>query len=240
VKLLAIDTSTEICSVCLTEDDRVSAEYVSRSPITHTERLLPAVELLMNHVGWKSEDLDGLAVVNGPGSFTGLRISISLVKGLSFALGIPVVAANALEVAARQVPCSGLICPAMDARRGEIFTCLFERSGGSLTRRTEPRSVRPDAWRAELPEVPVHFCGPGADLYWGLLKQHEDSDLLFTDFVLARGLAALAERMFLRGEVLSGSEVRAAYLRPSDAEVKGPRPAAGRKFQEAGKRSGSH
>lgn len=237
MKLLAIDTSTEICSICITESGEVVAEYATRSPITHTERLLPAIDMLITHLGWKTDELDGLAVINGPGSFTGLRISLSLVKGLSFGLGIPVVVCNALDVAAQQVPFSGLICPAMDARRGEIFTSLYEKTGHALTRQTEPKSVRPQSWRDELPEAPVCFCGPGARLYWDVLNKNEGSRLIFTDFVLARTLAAMAAAQFDRGEVVSGSEVRAAYLRPSDAEVKGPR-TTHRKMQPTGERSG--
>jgi len=220
MKLLAIDTSTNICNVCITIDGKVVAEYLSGSTVTHTERLMPGIQSLFFELDWKIGELDGIAVVNGPGSFTGLRIGLSVAKGLLYALGIPVVAANALEVAACQVRAEGWICPAMDARRGEIFTSLFYRRGADLAQRTEPRSISPQAWRSELPAEPVRFCGPGAHLYFDSLKNHADSSLLFRDFLLARTLALLAEEKFRLGEVLQGNDLKAAYLRPSDAEAK--------------------
>lgn len=223
MRILACDTSTEICSVCLTEDRRVVAEYVTRGELTHTERLMPSIEFLFRHVGWKPEDLNGLAVIHGPGSFTGLRISLSTVKGLALALNLPVVSAGALEVAAGQVATDGLICPAMDARRKQIFAGLYRKEGDSLISVAEPGSVFPEAWRDGLPAEPVVFCGPGARLYFDRLKNHPDSILGFSDFILARDLAMLAFDRFERGEHAQGEQLNAAYLRPSDAETKGPR-----------------
>lgn len=225
MKLLSVDTSTEVCSVCISDGGRISAEYVTRSSITHTERLLPAIQFLFAHLDWKIEDLDGLAVVNGPGSFTGLRISLSAVKGLSYAFNLPIYAGNALEVAARQIALPGWICPAMDARRGQIFTALFRREEAKIERITEPQSITPEEWVRRLPAEPVYFCGPGAALYFDSLNNNEGSLLLFQDFILARTLAVMAETGFQRGEILTGGQLKAAYLRPSDAETKGPRPA---------------
>lgn len=225
MKLLAVDTSTEVCSVCITDSGRVLGEYATSGSRTHTERLLPAIDLLMNHVGWNPADLEALAVINGPGSFTGLRISLSVIKGLSFAGNLPVVALSALEIAAHQVNESGWICPAMDARRKQIFTCLYERrDDGSLSAFTEPQSVLPEIWKEKLPEAPVIFCGPGAALYFDVLRRHQDSPLAFRDFYLARTLAEQALIRMERGEYIRGEDLRAAYLRPSDAEAKGPRP----------------
>lgn len=224
MKLLACDTSTEVCSVCVAEDRRVVADYVTRSPVTHTERLMPAVELLLKHIGWKASDLNGLAVINGPGSFTGLRIGLSVIKGLAFALDLPVVQANALETAARLTPGDGLICPAMDARRKEIFTALYEKRQGTTTEIIGPCSILPQTWRDQLPDKAVTFCGPGAALYFTQLKKHDESTLAFQDFVLARPLALCAFDAFERGDAIAGDQVIASYLRPSDAENKGPRP----------------
>jgi tRNA threonylcarbamoyladenosine biosynthesis protein TsaB len=223
MKLLAVDTCTDVCSVCVTDFGRSVAEYVSKSSRTHTERLLPAIQTLFSSLDFSLKDLDGLAVIHGPGSFTGLRISLSVVKGLAFALQRPVVAMNALEVAASQVREEGWICPVMDARRGEIFTGLFRREGGNLVSVLSPRSITPSQWKGELPDGKLSFCGPGASLYFDAIKREGESTFLFSDFVLAQSLAELALQKFLVGEVLSGSELRAAYLRPSDAEIKGPR-----------------
>ncbi|HSP05697.1 MAG TPA: tRNA (adenosine(37)-N6)-threonylcarbamoyltransferase complex dimerization subunit type 1 TsaB, partial [Acidobacteriota bacterium] len=185
MKILAVDTSTDVCSLCVTIDNHRVAEYASKSKITHTERLLPAVDMVFAHLGWKISEIDALAVIHGPGSFTGLRIGLSVVKGIALAVGCPVVAANALEIAARQVPASGLISPAMDARRGEIFTALYRKEGEELIEVMAPQSIAPELWRSRLPEESVDFCGPGAALYFELLRHGAESRLWFRDFFLA-------------------------------------------------------
>lgn len=222
MKVLAVDTSTDVCSVCIVDSETCLAEYVSKSSRTHTERLLPAIDFLFSQLDLSPVELDGLAVIHGPGSFTGLRISLSVVKGLAFALDLPVVAMNALEVAARQIQHDGWICPAMDARRGEIFTGLFRRENGNLLTVVDPHSTSPAEWRKKLPREKVAFCGPGASLYFDKLRGGQ-SDLMFSDFILARTLAEVALSKLLAGAIVTGSEVRAAYLRPSDAETNGPR-----------------
>lgn len=223
MKILAVDTSTEICSLCFAEPGLTIAEFVSRSEKTHTERLLPAIDFLLNQVSFSLKDLNGLAVIHGPGSFTGLRISLSVVKGLALALGCPVVAMNALEVAAEQVKEEGWICPAMDAKRGEVFSALFRRENGILISVLPPVSVAPAKWKEQLPEAGIHFCGPGAALHFDILRKGSGSNLVFKDFILAPTLAEKAFRSFTEGKVSSGDLLRAAYLRPSDAEISGPK-----------------
>jgi tRNA threonylcarbamoyladenosine biosynthesis protein TsaB len=225
MKILALDTSTNVCSVCIADGDQIVAEYVTVGGKTHSERLMPAIEMLFAHLDFEISQIQGIAVINGPGSFTGLRISLSVVKGLAFALKVPVVAASALEMAALQIPEDGLISPALDARRQEIFTCLYEKKNADLSLLLEPKSIEPVAWSNKIPESPVIFCGPGAHLYWHILKKNPASRLVSPqDLVLARTLALYSRPKFERGEVLTGNELKAAYLRPSDAEAKGPRP----------------
>ena len=225
MKILAIDTSTDVCSLCVTVDNRCVAEYATRSTRTHTERLLPAMEKVFADLDWPVSEIDVLGAVHGPGSFTGLRIGLSVVKGLAFAIGCPVVTANALEIAARQVPASGLISPAMDARRGEIFAALYRKEGHNLTELIAPQSVAPERWRSQLPDEPVDFCGPGAALHFQTLRNGAESRLWFRDFFLAGTLAAHAYTRAAAGDFISGDQLHAAYLRPSDAEARGPRPA---------------
>lgn len=223
MKILAVDTSTEVCNVCIVDGDRVAAEYVSKSSVTHTERLLPAIQNLISELKWEPKHLEGLAVINGPGSFTGLRIGLSVVKGLALGLNLLVVPGNALHIASLQIPGDGWICPVMDARRGEIFTCLYERKDRDLILRHEPISIQPQKLFELFPSQNVRFCGPGAYLYKELLSKHESAEFAFQDFILARTLAYYAIEEFTVARAISGMEVHAAYLRPSDAETKGAR-----------------
>ena len=225
MKILAVDTSTNVCSVCVAQDETILAEYFTLGGKTHSERLMPAIDLLFSHLDFGIGAIQGIAVIHGPGSFTGLRISLSVVKGLAFGLQLPVVTASALEVATLQVRENGLVCPALDARRSEIFTCLYQKKGPELRLLLEPRSIDPVAWASEIPKEAVTFCGPGAHLYWHLLRNHADSRLSYPEhLVLAPTLALYAIPKFRKGEVISAQELKAAYLRPSDAEAKGPRP----------------
>jgi tRNA threonylcarbamoyladenosine biosynthesis protein TsaB len=224
MKILAIDTSTEICSVCIVDGDRVAAEYVSKSSLTHTERLLPAIQNLISELKWQPKQLEGLAVINGPGSFTGLRIGLSVAKGLALGLDLRVVTASALHMAAQQVPGEGWICPVMDARRGEVFSCLYQRLDEYFILFRQPISIQPEQMMEFIPHETVRFCGPGAYLYRDVFAKRPYAEFVFEDFILARTLAYYAIEEFSAGRAISPMEVHAAYLRPSDAETKGARP----------------
>ena len=225
MKILAVDTSTNVCSVCILAGEEIVAEYATVGGKTHSERLMPAIELLFGHLDYGIDSLQGIAVIRGPGSFTGLRIALSVVKGLAFALDLPVVAVSALEIAALQLQREGLICPAMDARRHEVFTCLYEKKGSDLKMLLEPRSIDPVAWSGEIPKDPIVFCGAGAHLYWHLLRNHPESSLVYPEnLILAPALARFARNRFLKGDIIKANQLKPAYLRPSDAEVTGPRP----------------
>jgi len=221
MRILAIDTSTNVCSICVMDDDRVVAQYATISDRTHTERLMPAIDLLFSHLNSEIQSVNALAVVHGPGSFTGLRISLSVVKGLAFALNVPIIAASALEIAALQIEKNGLISPALDARRNEIFTCLFEKRDGALNQLVEPCSISASDWLKKLPSGFVTFCGPGAHLYWKTLREHTGSELHHSpNLVLAPTLGRFAREHLKNGKGISAGELKAAYLRPSDAEKK--------------------
>lgn len=222
--MLAIDTSTEVCNLCLWENDTTVAEYASSSRITHTERLLPALDRLIQKSGWLKKDIGGIAVMTGPGSFTGLRIGISVAKGLAFGFGIPVIGGNVLEIVALQAGQEGLVCPAMDARRGEIFTALYRYRSARIEEILAPVSVRPSEWIALLPHEPIYFCGPATSLYPDLFQQQPASTILFSGFYLARTLAKWGCEKIEAGFGMDGTQLKASYLRPSDAEIHGPNP----------------
>ena len=119
MRLLAVETSTLAGGVALLEGERLRGEYVLDVSATHSERLMPAIDRLLGDAGWGARDLQALAVAVGPGSFTGLRIGLSAVKGLALALGIPVAAVPTLDAMAASLPFASLpVCPVLDARRG--------------------------------------------------------------------------------------------------------------------------
>lgn len=124
--LLAIDTTTNVCSVALGEKDKLWAEITLNTKKTHSQRLMPAVKNLLRDAGVDKKQLEGLAVAIGPGSFTGIRIGMATVQGLALGLNIPVVGVMTLDALAEG--CSffpGLICPFLDARREQVYTCFY-------------------------------------------------------------------------------------------------------------------
>jgi tRNA threonylcarbamoyladenosine biosynthesis protein TsaB len=149
MKVLGLDTATSCGCVGLIDDERIISEYLLDIPVTHSERLLGAIELVLREAHCAMEDLDGWAISLGPGSFTGLRIGVSTVKGLAFANRKPVTGVSTLDVLASQTsPTPFLICPILDARKGEVYTAFYRYDERIVLRRLS-------AYRAIKPEVLV-------------------------------------------------------------------------------------
>jgi tRNA threonylcarbamoyl adenosine modification protein YeaZ len=154
---LAIDTSTDMASVALVQDDKVIAELTWHSGQNHTTQLLPHINYLMDKLSIK--DIDGIFVAKGPGSFNGLRVGVSTAKGLAFSLGVPIVGIGTLEAAAYQHAETGLpICPVFNAGRGEVATAVY-RMLSRRWRQLKPEYITTvDALCAETTARTL-FCG---------------------------------------------------------------------------------
>lgn len=167
MKILAVDTSSLIASAALIDGDVIVFEGNLSNGHTHCQSLMPLIEAAMNLAGWQPSDVEGLAVTDGPGSFTGLRIGMATVKGLARKLAVPVAAVSTLHVLAEGcAPVGGLIVPVMDARREQVYTATF--AGGPAPRRMTPdRTVGLDALIGELLQSgeDVLFTGDGTGPY---------------------------------------------------------------------------
>lgn len=130
--ILGMDTATLSCSVALLQEETVLAEFTLNIRKTHSERLMPLLDHMLVESGIEREQIGAVSVSAGPGSFTGLRIGVATARGLAQALSIPAVPVCTLAAMAEVVPTPGaLICPLLDARRGEVYTALFKRSAHS-------------------------------------------------------------------------------------------------------------
>lgn len=137
MKILGIDTTAKTATAAIVEDSKLIAITVLNTPNTHSVTLLPMIDGLLKSAGLTLEDIDAFSCSVGPGSFTGVRIGTSAVKGLAYANGKPCVGVSSLEALAMNVTAEdGLICPVMDARRAQLYNALFERDGGELKRLT--------------------------------------------------------------------------------------------------------
>ena len=125
MKILAVDTSTKTCSVALIDNLSLLAELVLISTRTHSKHLMKIINEVVDLSHCRISDIDAFAVTKGPGTFTGLRIGISTIKGLACALDKPVLGISTLEVLAMQLTSQTLICSMLDARRGEVYSALY-------------------------------------------------------------------------------------------------------------------
>ncbi|MFQ5649670.1 MAG: tRNA (adenosine(37)-N6)-threonylcarbamoyltransferase complex dimerization subunit type 1 TsaB [bacterium] len=131
MKLVAIETATELCGVALTDGPALVAEYRLNMKNMHNEKLVQVIQMLTGAANWQLEEIDGLGVSIGPGSFTGLRIGLAVAKGLAFALSRPIAAVNTLDALASGVtPWQGSICAVIKARENEVYAAFYDGAGG--------------------------------------------------------------------------------------------------------------
>jgi tRNA threonylcarbamoyladenosine biosynthesis protein TsaB len=225
MKVLGIDTSTSCGSVGLIDDGEIISDYLLNIPVTHSERLLGAVEFVLREAHCPIENIDGWAISLGPGSFTGLRIGVSTVKGLAYATGKPVAGVSTLDVLASQIPpTSYLICPILDARKKEVYTAFYRyQEGISLQRKSDYQAIRPEDLVKNIKE-PTIFLGEGLKTYGDFLQKSLPSWAIFPPPSLSvpHGsiVAKLGSERLQKGEHLELSTFVPVYVRPSEAEMK--------------------
>ncbi|MBQ8696445.1 MAG: tRNA (adenosine(37)-N6)-threonylcarbamoyltransferase complex dimerization subunit type 1 TsaB [Clostridia bacterium] len=217
MKILAFDASAAVGAVALTEDNEVIRAYNTEGTHTHSETLLPLAERALSEGGVSLSDIDLFACTVGPGSFTGVRIAVSLVKGLALPEDKPCVGLSSLEALAYPLRnTDGIVCPMIDARRGNMYNALF-RGGERLC---EDRLISLEALEAELAAYgePVYLAGDAYDVAKArfTLKTEETP----TEWRLINGgaVASAAYNVYKAGGAVGHGALRPEYLRPSQAE----------------------
>ena len=213
MKLLAIETSTEACSVAVYADGQVFARH-ELAPRRHTQLVLPWADELLAEAGLAKSQIDGIAVGRGPGAFTGVRLAIALVQGLALALDRPVLPVSTLAVLAMQGQGDNILA-AIDARMGEIYLGTFARDADGLVSATGPE-VLCAPFQAPLPDTPMQGVGSGFAAGDGALVARLGRQLSGFDagaLPHARDLARLAVRAWQRGEAIAADALEPAYLR---------------------------
>lgn len=221
--LFAVDASGRTAGVCVQQEEELLFEQILNEGLTHSETLLPLIDTAFCTLGMEPKDVDLYAVTGGPGSFTGLRIGMALVKGLALPGNVPMATVSTLLAAARGCPFEGRIVAALDARRGEVYWALFERGrGGKGFQRLLTDAAQPAAALAEKLDFsadrPLCFTGDGAaiclDLYGGMPGVEPQP----APCHIARGTALEALDLWQQGSVDAAEKARPAYLRLSQAE----------------------
>lgn len=224
MKILAIETSAKSVSAAVVENGVPLASAYQNMGLTHSRTLMPLVDGMLSAAGLRVQDMDLLAAANGPGSFTGLRIGVSALKGLAWALEKPCCGVSTLAAMARNLAhMEGLIICAMDARRNQVYNALFLAHDGVLTRQCPDRAIGLAELAEEIknrPE-PKFVVGDGAGLcYNHLLEQDVPCRMAPPQLVMqnAVGVALAAEGMAAAGQVTTARDLVPVYLRLSQAE----------------------
>ena len=222
--ILAFDSTAKVAAVALLEYDRPVASYQIDAGLTQSELLLPMAEHILSSLSLSFYDIGLFAVSAGPGSFTGVRIGAALVKGLAFGKNIPCVPVSAPEALAENVASlPGILLPAMDARRSQVYTATFRSEGNFPVRLTPDRAVSVDALTEEFRDTkePVIPVGDGAPLLLRAFRAAkipciEPPTILMQENAVSVG--RVAYRKYLAGEWVSDEALRPTYLRLPQAE----------------------
>ena len=223
--VLGVDTATAIASVGLAREGEPLGEESCPARSNHTETLLPLIGKLLVRCGVSLGDVHGIGVSIGPGSFSGLRIALSAVKGLAYALSLRVVGVSTLAALAHTVPdWQGHICPILDARKGEVYAALFRRARhGALERLTPDQVCTPRALLDLLP-APCLFLGDAVERYGDLIHERCGTAARLLPFTTYHPRGAVVARMawerLSRGESDDLSTLVPCYVRKPDAEFK--------------------
>lgn len=222
MKIIGIDTATKGCSVAIVENGSLLSEMTKVSSHTHAIHLMEMIDDALHMSGVKLADLDGLAVTQGPGSFTGLRIGISTAKGIAAALQKPLVGVSSLRVLAMQlVPCSFLICPVLDARKNEIYFSRYRYEKGVLKQEVDADVFTPDKAVSGINE-PCIFVGNGVVLYKDVIEsivgEFASFALPYYSVIRASTVAFLGIEKLEKKENGVDDNLIPCYIRRSDAE----------------------
>lgn len=225
--ILAIDTASSCSSVALTRgsarDGEVVASLALNSSVTHSRRLLSAVDWLLGETETDWQAVDGLAVSLGPGSFTGLRIGMATVKGLVAALDKPLLGVSTLDALALNCTGERLICAVLDARKKEVYTCFYRVDLQGIPRRSGEIRVMTPQRLAEDIRQPVLFVGDAVMLYGELWQEALGDRFASAPRTLhypdAGALGLLAGEMLQQDQCLDLATAAPLYVRASDAEL---------------------
>ncbi len=218
MRILVIDTSGPVCGAAVMDGEKVYSEFTAQNKNTHSSSLMPMVQAALNAAGTGMKDLDAVAAVTGPGSFTGVRIGVATAKGLAHGAGLPCIPVDALEaLSASAGEFEGVVCPIQDARAGQVYGAAF-RQGKRLTG-DAPMKLEEYLSTVEQLGSRYLFIGDGVPVHREAIEARLGDRAVFAPpyrcFLRpsAAGWIAIA-----KGEQTDYLELQATYLRPPNAQ----------------------
>ncbi len=221
MRILAVDTSSNVASAAIVDDNKLVCECVLNNKLTHSQTLLPMIDEVFKKSELTPFDIDVFAVASGPGSFTGLRIGVTTIKGLAHAVEKPVCSVNTLEALAYNLPyCPHIIAPIMDARREQVYNAFYKWEKGVLKVIEEPRAISLEDCLDQLLKMgeKVVFLGDGVAVFRDKIKYTLGELAFFAPQLACTSRAACVAEAAKNKETISYGELAPQYLRKSQAE----------------------
>lgn len=221
--VLGVDSSAKPCSVAILDDEKIVYQGYLNNKLTHSETLMPMIEDALSFSGFKLENIDLVSVAKGPGSFTGVRIGVSAVKGLCMGKNIPCVGVSTLKAMAyNHKNCDKVICCVMDARRNQVYNGIFEFKKGKLEIISDDRAISIEELKEEIINLKkdVILVGDGADLCYNDMRDLENVYLADENvkFQTGYGVALCGKILFEDGKSDDFKTLVPGYLRKSQAQ----------------------
>jgi tRNA threonylcarbamoyladenosine biosynthesis protein TsaB len=220
--ILSIETSTSVCSVALHKEGKLisyQSLFVARS---HAEYLLSIVEHALEVSQYTAKDLQAIAISEGPGSYTGLRIGASTATGLCYALDISLIAINTLEAMSLAIKPfnfnAALCCPMIDARRMEVY-CLITDAAGNVLEKAHPHIIAENSFSTWLDKGEVFFFGDGAEKCKPTLSSHKNAIFIDNIYPSAEHIGMLAYQKFQQNKLTDISAFSPVYLKPFQSNI---------------------
>ncbi|MDP2210944.1 MAG: tRNA (adenosine(37)-N6)-threonylcarbamoyltransferase complex dimerization subunit type 1 TsaB [Candidatus Aquicultor sp.] len=226
VLILSLDTSSPVLTVALHNGNMIVGEETTWMPRGHMAKLIPFVDVLLAAKGFKIDDVTHMVVGSGPGSYTGLRIGMVIARTFAQLLEVPIIGVPSADaIAYRNIPEAGIVCPIIDAKRGEVYTALYRPNDGSIERITEFMAILPGELAKKLLDEgheQVVFAGDAVKLYEGVLAEALGERAVFAAeeawWPRASDLASLALPRIIAGEFDELYKLAPIYVRLSQAE----------------------
>ena len=206
--ILSIETSTTVTSAALHKNGELISLEITHTPNSAASQLAVMIDKLLKQPSVK---LEAVAVSSGPGSYTGLRIGVATAKGVCYALSLPLIAVNSLELMARQVNADALMCPMIDARRMEVYTMLFDKAFNVVSP-TEAKIVDELSFAEQLKDRKIFFFGNGSDKCKAVIT-HPNAVFIDNIFPSAEWMGGIAYSRFLEKKFEDIADFEPAYLK---------------------------
>jgi len=222
LKLLCLSTAEQGCSLAIVDGSDLVCEEFWTNRLTHSKRILKMIEhMLDKRACMELDDIDGFIAAKGPGSFTGLRIGISVIKGIAQALDKPVAGVSSLDgIAFRFQYSSSPVCIMMDARRDEVYYALYEFKQGRLASKSSEMVASPEKAIAMTKSTTL-FAGSGSKVYKSIIEQKADNPIIAHDFQDHISAVAMIQSLNIKDSFLYDCDtiLTPSYIRKSDAQL---------------------